>query len=278
MSRGMRSYQAAMRRSCSYGNAGMVVPSHFVPLAAPGMVGLGLRWMLDPASPFHVKPRISGEFVAWALRFVRAATHEHVARAAPLLRSRRSASAARMSERAYRTSSSGAPLVLSAAAVGQRVGALVLRVSGVAAHPVPLDIVRPGQRVQALPQVDVLDRLAGGGLPTAGAPAGHPLGDSVPDVDAVGVDVDPERGAVQRLQGAGPCPPLPPVVGGWGGLAPAPTPAVLAPPDRNTTGGPAGASASRVSANASARVHMASPPSPQRLAATGSSSFSTSTP
>ena len=73
-------------RSCSYGNAGMVVPSHFIPLAAPGMVARGLRWMLDPASPFHVKPRISGEFVSWALRFVRAATREHVARAAPLLR------------------------------------------------------------------------------------------------------------------------------------------------------------------------------------------------
>lgn len=73
-------------RSCSFGNAGMIVPSHFVPLAAPGMVSLGLRWMLDPASPFHVRPRLSGEFVSWAWRFARAATREHVERSAPLLR------------------------------------------------------------------------------------------------------------------------------------------------------------------------------------------------
>ncbi len=31
----------AARDGCSYGNAGMIVPSHFVPLAAPGMVRLG---------------------------------------------------------------------------------------------------------------------------------------------------------------------------------------------------------------------------------------------
>jgi D-amino-acid dehydrogenase len=30
---------------CSFANAGMVVPSHVVPLASPGMVALGLRWM-----------------------------------------------------------------------------------------------------------------------------------------------------------------------------------------------------------------------------------------
>jgi D-amino-acid dehydrogenase len=28
---------------CSWGNAGMIVPSHFVPLAAPGMVTLALK-------------------------------------------------------------------------------------------------------------------------------------------------------------------------------------------------------------------------------------------
>ncbi len=26
---------------CSYGNAGMIVPSHFIPLAAPGMIAQG---------------------------------------------------------------------------------------------------------------------------------------------------------------------------------------------------------------------------------------------
>jgi hypothetical protein len=50
---------------CSFGNAGMVVPSHFVPLAAPGMVALGLKWMWNPESPFWVKPRLSPELLGW---------------------------------------------------------------------------------------------------------------------------------------------------------------------------------------------------------------------
>ena len=36
---------------CSYGNAGHIVPSHSVPLAAPGVMTQGLKWMLDPESP-----------------------------------------------------------------------------------------------------------------------------------------------------------------------------------------------------------------------------------
>lgn len=79
-----RSPQA--RDGCSFGNAGMVVPSHFVPLAAPGVVTLGLKWMLDPQSPFYVKPRLSTDLLSWGVRFWRAATRAHVERSAPLLR------------------------------------------------------------------------------------------------------------------------------------------------------------------------------------------------
>ena len=74
------------RDGCSFGNAGMVVPSHFVPLAAPGMVALGLKWMWNPASPFYIKPRWSRELLDWGLKFWRASTAEHVRRAAPLIR------------------------------------------------------------------------------------------------------------------------------------------------------------------------------------------------
>jgi D-amino-acid dehydrogenase len=72
--------------SCSSGNAGMVVPSHFVPLAAPGMVALGLKWMWNPESPFYIQPRLDRELFSWGLKFWRAATPEHVQRSAPLLR------------------------------------------------------------------------------------------------------------------------------------------------------------------------------------------------
>src|SRR5262245_29918403 len=77
---------ASDHEGCSYGNAGMVVPSHFVPLAAPGMVALGLKWMWNPESPFYIKPRASWDLLTWGLKFWHAANAEHVRRAAPLLR------------------------------------------------------------------------------------------------------------------------------------------------------------------------------------------------
>ena len=74
------------QENCSYGNAGLVVPSHIVPLAAPGMVALGLKWMLRPDSPFYVKPRLDRELWGWGFKFWRAANAGHVSRSAPLLR------------------------------------------------------------------------------------------------------------------------------------------------------------------------------------------------
>ena len=72
--------------SCSVGNAGMIVPSHFTPLAAPGMVAMGLRWMGSPESPFYIKPRLDWDLLRWGLRFWRAATPKRVRAAAPLIR------------------------------------------------------------------------------------------------------------------------------------------------------------------------------------------------
>ncbi len=71
---------------CSIGNAGMIVPSHFIPLAAPGMMWLGLKWMANPESPFYVRPRFSLDLFRWGWEFWRASTPARVERAAPLLR------------------------------------------------------------------------------------------------------------------------------------------------------------------------------------------------
>ncbi len=70
----------------SYGNAGLIVPSHSIPLAAPGILWKGLRWMLDPESPFYIKPRLDRELLAWLWKFRGACTAGHVARAVPVLR------------------------------------------------------------------------------------------------------------------------------------------------------------------------------------------------
>jgi D-amino-acid dehydrogenase len=93
----------AARDGCSFGNAGMVVPSHFIPLAAPGMVALGLKMMWNPESPFYIKPRLDGELFVWAFKFWKAANAEHVRRSAPLLRDLSFASRALFEEFAAQT-------------------------------------------------------------------------------------------------------------------------------------------------------------------------------
>ncbi len=72
--------------NCSMGNAGMIVPSHFTPLAAPGMISKGLRWMFNPESPFYVRPRMNLDLMRWGWLFYRHSTERHVAASRELLR------------------------------------------------------------------------------------------------------------------------------------------------------------------------------------------------
>jgi D-amino-acid dehydrogenase len=75
-----------LQDNCSFGNAGMIVPSHFVPLAAPGMISQGIRWMLNSKSPFYVKPSLNKDLVSWGLKFMKYANDAHVASSAEPLR------------------------------------------------------------------------------------------------------------------------------------------------------------------------------------------------
>ena len=74
--------QGDLSDNCSFGNAGMITPSHFVPLAAPGMVEQGIRWMFDSKSPFYVRPSLNPELISWGLKFIKSATKKHVERSA----------------------------------------------------------------------------------------------------------------------------------------------------------------------------------------------------
>ena len=78
--------QGDLSDNCSFGNAGMITPSHFVPLASPGMVEQGIRWMFNSKSPFYVKPSLNGELIGWGLKFVKSATRKHAERSAGVLR------------------------------------------------------------------------------------------------------------------------------------------------------------------------------------------------
>lgn len=70
--------QGDFTHGTSFGNAGMICPSHFTPLAAPGIILQSIKWMFDDSSPFYIKPRLSPEFLSWCLQFFKHATRNHV--------------------------------------------------------------------------------------------------------------------------------------------------------------------------------------------------------
>lgn len=72
--------------NCSYGNCGYICPSHFIPLATPGIVKQGLKWMWNSKSPFYVQPRADLNLIRWGLQFMRSATKKKVNEAAIPLR------------------------------------------------------------------------------------------------------------------------------------------------------------------------------------------------
>lgn len=67
--------------NCSFGNAGYISPSHFIPLASPGIVAQGLKWMLNSTSPFYIKPRLNYDLLRWSYHFYKNANetiaHKH---------------------------------------------------------------------------------------------------------------------------------------------------------------------------------------------------------
>ena len=70
----------------SYVNAGYLTPSHIVPLAAPGMISQGLKYMFNSSSPFYMKPRLDKDFIEWAWYFKKSSTKEKVAQATKHIR------------------------------------------------------------------------------------------------------------------------------------------------------------------------------------------------
>jgi len=74
-----------LKDGCSFGNMGYISPSHFVPLATPGIIRQGLKWMMDSSSPFYIKPRLDMDLIRWGLLFSRSATAAKVKAAVPAL-------------------------------------------------------------------------------------------------------------------------------------------------------------------------------------------------
>jgi D-amino-acid dehydrogenase len=70
---------------CSFGNMGYISPSHFTPLASPGIISKGLKWMLSSSSPFYIKPRLDLDLIRWGMTFWRSATKKQVEENTPHL-------------------------------------------------------------------------------------------------------------------------------------------------------------------------------------------------
>jgi D-amino-acid dehydrogenase len=72
--------------NCSHGNMGYLSPSHYIPLASPGKVRQGLRWMFNAQSPFYIHPSPNPDLIDWGFKFLRNANAAHTERSAVPLR------------------------------------------------------------------------------------------------------------------------------------------------------------------------------------------------
>lgn len=64
----------------SFGNAGWLTPSLASPLAQPGSARKALRWMLDPESPFYIRPSLDPALIRWLLVFLRSSRRDRYER------------------------------------------------------------------------------------------------------------------------------------------------------------------------------------------------------
>lgn len=78
--------QSKMSDGASYVNAGYMSPSHLIPLAAPGVMKQGVKWMFNKKSPLYIKPRFNADFLKWSLAFNKSCNQNHVYRSIPVMR------------------------------------------------------------------------------------------------------------------------------------------------------------------------------------------------
>ncbi|MEA2333363.1 MAG: D-amino-acid dehydrogenase [Thermoleophilaceae bacterium] len=67
---------ARVASECSHGNAGLIAPSHSVPLAGPGVPRQLLRSIVSREDALRVRPRLSPALARFGWRFLRASTAE----------------------------------------------------------------------------------------------------------------------------------------------------------------------------------------------------------
>ena len=71
---------------CSFGNAGLIVPSHVIPMASPGMLRKGIKNLFNPKSPLALRMSPDPDLIRWYLRFTGASSAKHVNESIPVLK------------------------------------------------------------------------------------------------------------------------------------------------------------------------------------------------
>lgn len=61
--------QGLLKESCSYGNCGLISPSHALPLNSPELLKKAALWLFQKNSPFYIKPQLDIKFIEWLMKF-----------------------------------------------------------------------------------------------------------------------------------------------------------------------------------------------------------------
>ena len=79
--------QAEPGSGASFGNCGMLSPSHVLPNTLPGLPWKAFKWMFQKSAPFKVVPQFNLEFISWMVGFWRRCSMAQVKATAPALAS-----------------------------------------------------------------------------------------------------------------------------------------------------------------------------------------------
>jgi D-amino-acid dehydrogenase len=77
--------QAEPGAGSSFGNCGMISPSHVLPNTLPGLPWKAFKWMFQRRAPFRVVPQANLDFMSWMFGFWQRCSREQVERTAPAI-------------------------------------------------------------------------------------------------------------------------------------------------------------------------------------------------
>lgn len=61
--------KGSLKEACSYGNCGLISPSHALPLNSPELLMKSVKWLFQKDSPFYIRPQLDSKFISWMLAF-----------------------------------------------------------------------------------------------------------------------------------------------------------------------------------------------------------------